>query len=68
VPVPLGAAFRKKIAGSKKKRRKFHMFFLQKTYVPNYPTYFLPTRRFSPLTNFAYFVDPLLIRNRPPWC
>jgi hypothetical protein len=27
---------------------------------------FLPTRRFSPLANFAYFVDSLLIGNQPP--
>ena len=63
----LGLAFIKRISGLNKKTKKVpHVFFPKKVYTKT-PDAFLPTRSFSPLANFADFVNPLLIQNQPPW-
>ncbi len=63
----LGAALIKKLAGSKKKRRKFHVFF-SKTSVRG-PKQKLGRGADTPLLSplLADFVNSLLIGNRPPW-
>ncbi len=62
--IPIGAAFMKKLAGSKKKRRKFHVFFF-KIGVRGPKQMFGRGADAPPLS--ANVVDSLLIGNQPPW-
>jgi hypothetical protein len=63
----VGAALIKKLAGSKKKRRKFHVFF-SKISVRG-PKQKLGRGADAPPLSplLADFVNSLLIGNRPPW-
>jgi hypothetical protein len=61
--ISVGAAFIKKLAGSKKKRRKFHFFFKISVRGPKQK---LGQGADAPPI-LADYVNSLLIGNRPPW-